>query len=351
MYAVEIAPSLALGFLLSGLVHEFVPARFVDRYLSGKGLLPLLYSAFIGTILPICCIGTLPVALSLHRKGASTGAVIAFLVATPATSISALLVSLRMLGLVFTIYIFFSVIIMGVILGALGNLLGFRPKQIMSENYNIEEENCVDNSCSIEKNDFAVKDISSQKKNAIDPICGMTVEKNDAIHAKHEGEVYYFCSEHCHETFMNNPDKYKIIGKPRIGRRILEVLKFAFITMPKYIGLELLIGIFLAVLVASIDPIGNFIGKFLGGWLAYPVTLVFGLLMYICSTASVPLVAALLSQGLNHGAGMVLLIAGPVTSWGTILVLKTHYGWKMLAFYLIGISAFAIVFGLIYNVL
>jgi len=38
--------------------------------------------------------------------------------------------------------------------------------------------------------------------------------------------------------------------------------------------------------------------------------------MYICSTASVPLVHAFISQGMNVGAGMVLLVAGPVTSWG-----------------------------------
>jgi uncharacterized membrane protein YraQ (UPF0718 family) len=29
-----------------------------------------------------------------------------------------------------------------------------------------------------------------------------------------------------------------------------------------------------------------------------------------------------MSQGMNIGAGMVLLLVGPITSWGTILVMR-----------------------------
>lgn len=353
-YIVEIAPSLALGFFLSGLIHEFVPSRFVEKHLSGNGILPLLYSAFIGTILPICCIGSLPVALSLHRKGASTGAVVAFLVATPATSISALLVSLKMLGIPFTIYIFFAVIFMGVALGSIGNLFNFKPRKFdFNESSN---KSCRDNSCETgsqknKENDEEYCESCNNDK-ATDPICGMSVEKNDkSISAEHEGGKYYFCSNHCLETFMNNPDRYAISGRPNLGRRIVEVLRFAFITMPKDIGVELIIGILLAALIASFDPIGQFIKSYLAGWLAYPIGLLFGLVMYICSTASVPLVSALIDNGMNIGAGMVLLIAGPVTSWGTILVLKTHYGLKMLIFYLVGVSFFSVIFGVIYSIL
>jgi len=91
-YLIEVLPFLAVGFLLSGLIHEFIPAGWVERHLGGKGIKPLLYSTLVGTALPICCIGALPVAVSLHQKGARLGPVLAFLVATPATSVTALLV-------------------------------------------------------------------------------------------------------------------------------------------------------------------------------------------------------------------------------------------------------------------
>ncbi len=80
-YLVEVLPFLAVGFLLSGLIHEFVPTGWVERHLGGKGVKPILYSTLIGTVLPIYCLGALPVAVSLHQKGARLGPVLAFLVA------------------------------------------------------------------------------------------------------------------------------------------------------------------------------------------------------------------------------------------------------------------------------
>jgi len=38
-YLIEVLPFLAVGFFLSGLIHEFVPTRWVERHLGGKGRL------------------------------------------------------------------------------------------------------------------------------------------------------------------------------------------------------------------------------------------------------------------------------------------------------------------------
>ncbi|HET7909973.1 MAG TPA: YHS domain-containing protein, partial [Nitrospira sp.] len=44
---------------------------------------------------------------------------------------------------------------------------------------------------------------------AIDPICGMTVDPdNAAVKHEHNGQTYYFCSEHCVAKFKENPAKY-----------------------------------------------------------------------------------------------------------------------------------------------
>ena len=67
------------------------------------------------------------------------------------------------------------------------------------------------------------------------------------------------------------------------------MLKYAYIELPKEIGLELLIGILLAAVVATFVPIGRIIKVYLGGAFGYVFAVVFGLIMYICSTATVPL--------------------------------------------------------------
>jgi len=51
-YLIEVLPFLAIGFFLSGLIHEFVPTEWVERHLGGKGIKPLIYSTLAGTALP-----------------------------------------------------------------------------------------------------------------------------------------------------------------------------------------------------------------------------------------------------------------------------------------------------------
>jgi len=321
-YLIEVLPFLAVGFLLSGLIHEFVPTGWVERHLGGKGIKPLLYSTLAGTALPICCIGSLPIAVSLHEKGARLGPVLAFLVATPATSVTALLVCYALLGIKFAVFIFFAVIVMGLIMGAIGNLIKFEPRGQMEEI-------------------------------AIDPICGMSVITSKAIETRYKGKSYYFCSPHCQETFMGEADRYATTGEPvrSVKSGLVSALRFGFVDMVRRIGLELLLGLALAALVAAITPVGKFVGDYFSGGLGYLFSLVFGLMMYICSTASVPLVHAFISQGMNIGAGMVLLIAGPVTSWGTILVLRKEFGGKTLLIYLAVICITALALGYCFSII
>ncbi len=316
-YLIEVLPYLAVGFFLSGLIHEFIPSGWVERHLGGQGVKPLLYSTLVGTILPICCMGSLPVAVSLHQKGARLGPVLAFLVATPATSITALLVCYTLLGIKFTAFIFFAVIVMGLLTGLVGNLIKLRPKAFASQNEQL----------------------------AIDPVCGMNVEIGKATKTEHEGEIYHFCCAHCQQTFESRPQEYLGTYSRNIAHRLKHVFKYGFVDMVKEIGPELLLGLALAALVASITPVGKFIGDYFSGGLGYLFSLIFGLMTYICSTASVPLVHAFISQGMSSGAGMVLLIAGPVTSWGTMLVLRKEFGGKILLTYLMLISAMALALG------
>jgi YHS domain-containing protein len=41
-----------------------------------------------------------------------------------------------------------------------------------------------------------------------DPVCGQDIEREAAVTSSYEGELYYFCSEHCREEFEDNPDLY-----------------------------------------------------------------------------------------------------------------------------------------------
>ncbi len=287
-YGLEIIPSILLGFLLSGIIHEFVPQNIVNKYLGKKDIWSLLRVSLLGIILPLCCFGSLPVAVGFKKKGMPLGSILAFLVTTPATSISAILITYKLLGLKFTIYLCLVVILMGIIIGIIGNLL------------KVENE---------------IKDESD--------ICPMCEEAS--FHLFH----------------MHHQKGFK--------KKIISILTYSFIDLPKEIGLELIIGIILAAVVATITPIGLLIKKYLSGPYGYLFAIIFGLLMYICATASVPLVAAFLHQGLNIGAGMVLLLAGPITSYGTILVIRKEFGFKVFIIYISLVAILSLIFGYLFT--
>jgi len=321
-YLVEILPYLVLGFFLSGVINEFVPSGWVERHLGGKGIKPLLYSTLAGTALPICCIGSLPVAVSLHQKGARLGPVLAFLIATPATSVPALLVCYALLGIKFTVFIFFAVIVMALIIGVIGNMIKVSPRAS-----------------------------ATTGGMATDPVCGMQVETGKALTTEYKGNFYYFCSPHCQQEFESHPENYLLSVKESIVRRLKHVFRYAFVDMVRRIGLEILVGLALAALVVAVTPVGRFVGDNFSGVFGYLFSLIFGLMMYICSTASVPLVHAFISQGMNVGAGMVLMMAGPVTSWGTILVLRKEFGGRTLLIYLAVISIVSLTLGYVFSLI
>ena len=284
-YVKEIWFSLALGFLISGISSEFIPTHFIEKHLGGKGFKSLFIASSIGTILPVCCFGSLPIAMTLKRQGASLGAVLAFLVATPATSLTALLVVWKLLGPAFAVYIFGAVILMGLMIGFIGNQLkGPIPDQ------------------------------------------GLTVDS---------------C---CQTISPEHPDEKKLARG--FTQKLKAALFYAFVTLPKEIGVELLLGIGIASFIVIFKPFQVIIKNYMAGWVGYVVVLVISLGNYVCCTASVPLVHAFIKSGMEVGQAMTYLLLGPITSYGTILAFKKAFGTRVLLIYLFFISTLSVMFGM-----
>ena len=83
----ELAPWLLLGLGIAGLLHAFVPERWLVRALGGEGTRAVARAALIGLPLPLCSCSVVPVATGLRRRGAGAGPTAAFLVATPETGV------------------------------------------------------------------------------------------------------------------------------------------------------------------------------------------------------------------------------------------------------------------------
>lgn len=75
------------------------------------------------------------------------------------------------------------------------------------------------------------------------------------------------------------------------------------------------------------------------------VMLVTGIPMYVCATSSTPIAAALILKGLNPGAALVFLLAGPATNAATINIVKNIFNTRALIIYLSMIALCSLAMG------
>ncbi|MBR4592839.1 MAG: permease, partial [Elusimicrobiaceae bacterium] len=99
----EMSFYLLLGFLFAGILHAFVPQRLFSKYLSQNNWASVFYATLFGIPLPLCSCGVIPTALALYKEGASKGATVAFLIATPQTGVDSIIATYSLLGLPFAV--------------------------------------------------------------------------------------------------------------------------------------------------------------------------------------------------------------------------------------------------------
>lgn len=99
----EMSPYLLLGFLIAGILHEFVPQKIYRTGLSKGNTRSVILAALFGVPLPLCSCGVIPTAMSLRREGVSKGATTSFLISTPQTGIDSILATASLLGVPFAL--------------------------------------------------------------------------------------------------------------------------------------------------------------------------------------------------------------------------------------------------------
>ena len=137
--------------------------------------------------------------------------------------------------------------------------------------------------------------------------------------------------------------------KVESGNRIWRVLKYSYFEMIKDIGGRLAIGLLVAALIQVAVPDQFFLQFGSEPLLQMLVILVVAIPMYICSTGSIPVAAALMMKGLSPGAALVMLMAGPAVNLASILVVRKALGSRFTWIYLLTIIGFSILFGLLIN--
>ncbi len=130
-----------------------------------------------------------------------------------------------------------------------------------------------------------------------------------------------------------------------------DALAYGFLELPKDIGKHLLVGLLAAGAISVAIP-DDFFSNVLGsGIIAMVSMLVFGLPLYVCATASVPIAAALIAKGISPGAAFVFLMVGPATNAASIATLLKILGKKQTAAFLLSVCVSALCSGLLLDLI
>ena len=132
-----------------------------------------------------------------------------------------------------------------------------------------------------------------------------------------------------------------------LGEKITAGFRFAFGDVWGDLAVWFLFGLLLSGMITVLIP-ESFFSRYMGGGLgAMLIMLAVGIPIYICATASTPIAATMMLQGVSPGAALVFLMTGPATNVTSLTVLIRVLGKRATVIYLTSIALCAVGFGLL----
>lgn len=278
---------IMIGLFFAGILKQLVPSDFVSKNLGTDSTGSVIKATLFGIPLPVCSCSVIPIAQGLRKEGASKGAVQSFLISTPITGVDSILATFSFFGLFFTIFRVISSVIIAIAVGLIQNF--------------------------VEKEKPQVKPLFSTIK-------------------KEEDKTLSSC---CSSSNNKKNEKFSI----------KKVFTYAYVTLFEDMVKALFVGLLLGAMFTTFIPKEYSSILFENETLTYFVILVFAIPLYTCATASLPIAAAFMLQGMSAGAVFIFLTAGPATSAVTMSVVYKMLGRTSLIVYVLTIAILSLLFG------
>ncbi len=111
---------LVAGLFLAGILHEILPDEQIKRHLGSKTFYSIFKAVIFGIPLPLCSCSVIPFISALKKKGANSGAVLAFTIATPITGVDSIFATYGVFGWLFTVLRVVTSTVIAVVAGVVG---------------------------------------------------------------------------------------------------------------------------------------------------------------------------------------------------------------------------------------
>jgi len=335
-----LVPAFFIAGAMSALLTKEKITKYLGRNVAKYKAYPL--SVVAGLLLAVCSCTILPLFAGIKKKGAGIGPAIAFLYTAPATNILAIVFTGSVLGWEFAI----SRIILSVTFAI---LIGIIISKMFKEE-EVEDKKLVSS-------------LIREEEKRLDGI-GKSLPRKIIDGFKHNHLLIFFAT-----LFA-----ILIIGASKIGTEIKTIGLIGLISLLlielklgfkkeeikswlketwsffKTIFPLLLVGIFIAGVLTSLIPentLANYVGS--NTILANLGAVLFGVFMYFPTLVEVPMAKMFLGLGMAKGPLLAYLLADPVISLPSILVVRRIMGTKRILMYALLITIFCTISGLIYG--
>ena len=285
--ALESAPALLLAYVIGGFLFGELPES-LTRWLSAGGRLSqALRGTAIGLPLPLCSCSALPLYHSLSKRGVAPAAALAFLIAAPEIGLTALFVSLPLLGVEMTLVRVGAAAVLAVLVGYL-----------------------------------VAAWATSKGTDSFAPACA-----HDHDHHHHGSKE----------------------SVPFERSRWVRAARAGFVDLVDGTASWIILGIVVAA--AAEPLLMQMLWAEWPDLLEVAVFAAVGMPIFVCAAGATPLVAVLLAAGVSPGAAVAFLLTGPATNVSTFGVLRQLHGAHMAWMFAIVTAAGAIGIGMAINAL
>ncbi len=232
---VMLRKEMVAGYLVAGFLAVLVPNSLWNTiFFHGHGFATSVENVIVGPLIAIlsfvCSIGNVPLAAALWKGGISFGGVVSFIFADLIT-FPLLLIYRRFYGWALTLRILaaFWLVMAGAglltqyVFAGAGLVPVGRPAQVVQPSFqwnyttylNIVFLGVFAGLFWLYRNR---KRLGGGAAYAIDPVCGMQVERQLAPASARSGDqTYFFCSDRCRDRFVADPDRFRAGETRRIS--------------------------------------------------------------------------------------------------------------------------------------
>lgn len=264
--------AVLLGLVLGGVIDHYVPRSYVSHLLARPRKATIFYAVLLGFIMSACSHGILAIAIQLHKKGASTAAVVAFLLASPWANLPLTIMLFGFFG-AGALFVIVSALLVGITTGLIYQFLETRG-----------------------------------------------IVERQTIRAEHD------------DTFSITEDIKKRIRRfsfsvQRLKNDIRGVVN-GTLSLGNMVLWWIIIGMGLASLASAYVPAGIFVDYLGPSIMGLFITLAFATVIEVCSEGSAPLAFEIFRQTGALGNSFTFLMAGVATDYTEIGLLWHNVGKK-----------------------